>query len=198
MTPPQDQAGTFAKASLVAAFDARHLARLPPSSLRSSVKFGPRCRCRLRARTKRQSAGSASSGSMASSAAPSSGASSPSVAGTTRTRSARRGQGAAVQLGLDGRDDVRRQPREATTEHDEARVEDVDQAGQADAEPAADVVDGCQGRRVARSRGVAGRRPRPVARRRRAGPRGAGGRSSPISVSQQPIAPQRHGARRRD
>ena len=57
---------------------------------------------------------------------------------------ARRGQRAAIELGLDRPDDVRRQPHESPAEHDEPRVEDVDQAGQADAQPAPDVVDGGQ------------------------------------------------------
>ena len=89
---------------------------------------------------------------MASSAAPSSGASSPSAAGTTRTRSrgaasARRSSSASTVVPTYGC-----QPREATAEDDEARIEDVDQAGQPDAEPVADVVDGRQGPRIAGSR----------------------------------------------
>ena len=87
--------------------------------------------------------------------------------------------------------DERVDPGEQAAEHDQPRIEDVDEAGQADAEPAPDVLERRRAprptrpRRRARTASTSARPPSAgwPARRRSA--------SSPISVSQQPTEPQR-------
>ena len=127
-----------------------------------------------------QAAGSASSGSNASSAAPTSGASTPSVAGTTRTSARGRRQRAPVELRLDASRDERIDPAEQAAEDHEPRVEDVDEAGQPDAQPAADLRRGP--RRAWR------RRPRPRARTRVDARRGRRRRDGRRSAQQRALA----------
>ena len=65
-----------------------------------------------------------------------------------------------------------------------------------DAQPAADVVERGEGRRLGAGCGFAEHGVDPVAARRPAGgPRGRSSVPSPTSVSQQPMEPQRHGVR---
>ena len=66
---------------------------------------------------------------------------------------ARRGQGPSIQLGIDDRRDPRMDPLEEPAEDDEPWVQDVEQAGQAETEPAAGLREGGQHLRRAR-RGV--------------------------------------------
>ena len=70
-----------------------------------------------------------------------------------RIERARRRQRAARKFVVDGVDHVRMNACEAPAEDDEAWIEDVDQRGKADAQPAADVV-----QRAERGTGA---RPRP-------------------------------------
>ena len=122
-----------------------------------------------------QLAGSASSGSNASSAAPSSGASTPSDAGTTRTSSrgagrARRSSSPAIVRATNGWIRPNSPPR--TTSRG---IEDVHQAGQAEAEPVADVVEGAErGRRAGLGLAQHGRDLEATAAGRMAGPQEQG------------------------
>src|SRR5436190_20461084 len=59
------------------------------------------------------------------------------------------GQGASIQLVLESRSHERKDPSEDPAEHDEPRVEDVDETGQADAEPATAMIERAQGCRHA-------------------------------------------------
>ena len=89
--------------------------------------------------------------------------------------------------------DERMDPPEQPAEHDEPRVEDVDEAGERRCRASGRLVERAQGDRRA-GLGVA-----PAPRRRSARPPPGGRpatpqqRRSPTSVSQQPIEPQRHG-----
>ena len=93
-----------------------------------------------RSRGRSQRAGSASSGSKASSAAPTQRGI---VAERRRDELDEAPRGAAGRAGraaaCDGRLDERVQPLEQAAEDDEPRVEDVDQPGQPEPEPAADL-----------------------------------------------------------
>ena len=100
-------------------------------------------------------------------------------------------QGPPVQLRLEHLGDERVDPPERAAEHDQLRIEDVDEAGQPDPQPAADVVERAQRRRASRrppraSTASTSPPPPPVGR-----PARRSSAASPTSVSQQPIEPQR-------
>ena len=135
--------------------------------------------------------GSVSSGSKASSAAPIRAASSPSFG--VRSRTCSRQAGSAIALSrlrtwaARGQVDV----AQRAAEDDQFRVEDVDQVGDAEAEPVADLADRGLGlaspRAAASTTASTASRPVPPVRPARSSA------CSPISVSQQPREPQPHG-----
>ena len=122
-------------------------------------------------------------------------ASTPSVAGTISTSARGAAERPSVEAVLDGRGDERVEAGEAAAEHDARRVEHVDEAGEPDAEPLADLVERGERRRHRRRRRRRGP-PRPRrCRRRRAG---RPGRAAPPRRPRSPSSrPSRTGRSRR-